>query len=96
MSKIRRHPDNNHEALSKQTGLIRSRPVRILSGWKIRSAKAIIAWNPETNEVRSGQIKAGSGFSYWLLKFDGVSGNKDKELEDPAGYGMLQVVMLQE
>jgi len=53
-------------------------------------AKAIIAWNPETNEVRSGQIKAGSGFSYWLLKFDGVSGNKDKELEDPAGYGLIE------
>ena len=49
-------------------------------------AKAIIAWNQQTNEVRSGQVKAGKGFSYWLLKFDGVSGNKDKELEDPAGY----------
>jgi len=35
--------------------------------------------------MRSGQIGAGQGFSYWLLKFDGVSGNKDKELEDPAG-----------
>lgn len=53
-------------------------------------AKAIIAWNPQTNEVRSGQIKAGSGFSYWLLKFDGVSGNKDKELEDPAGFGLIE------
>ena len=53
-------------------------------------AKAIIAWNRETNEVRSGQIKAGSGFSYWLLKFDGVSGNKDKELEDPTGYGLIE------
>ena len=53
-------------------------------------AKAIIAWNPETNEVRSGQVKAGKGFSYWLLKFDGVSGNKDKELEDPAGYGLIE------
>ncbi len=53
-------------------------------------AKAIIAWNPETQEVRSGQISAGSGFSYWLLKFDGVSGNKDKELEDPAGYGLIE------
>ena len=46
-------------------------------------AKAVIAWNPETNEVRSGQIAAGTGFGYWLLKFDGVSGNMDKELEDP-------------
>ena len=53
-------------------------------------AKAIIAWNPETNDVRSGQIKAGEGFSYWLLKFDGVAGNRDKELEDPRGYGLIE------
>ncbi len=53
-------------------------------------AKAVIAWNPKTNEVRSGQVKAGQGFEYWLLKFDGVSGNKDKELEDPRGYGLIE------
>ncbi|HRI12891.1 MAG TPA: HipA domain-containing protein [Verrucomicrobiota bacterium] len=53
-------------------------------------AKAVIAWNRETNEVRSGQIAAGAGFEYWLLKFDGVAGNKDKELEDPKGYGAIE------
>ncbi|MEY4641051.1 MAG: hypothetical protein RLZZ227_1045 [Pseudomonadota bacterium] len=53
-------------------------------------AKAIIAWNPQTQEVRSGQVKAGQGFSYWLLKFDGVSGNRDKELDDPEGYGLIE------
>ena len=53
-------------------------------------AKAVIAWNPETNEVRSGQIKSGAEFEYWLIKFDGVSGNKDKELEDPKGYGAIE------
>ncbi len=53
-------------------------------------AKAVIAWNPASNEVRSGQITAGEGFEYWLLKFDGVSGNKDKELEDPQGYGAIE------
>jgi serine/threonine-protein kinase HipA len=53
-------------------------------------AKAVIAWNPLTNEVRSGQIDAGPGFQYWLLKFDGVAGNKDKELEDPKGYGAIE------
>ncbi len=53
-------------------------------------AKAVIAWNPSTNEVRSGQIPAGEGFEYWLLKFDGVKGNKDKELEDPKGYGVIE------
>ena len=53
-------------------------------------AKAVIAWNRETNEVRSGQIAAGDGFEYWLLKFDGVTGNRDKEMEDPKGYGAIE------
>jgi serine/threonine-protein kinase HipA len=53
-------------------------------------AKAIIAWNPHTNEVRSGQVKAPPGFGYWLLKFDGVSANKDRELEDPQGYTVIE------
>jgi serine/threonine-protein kinase HipA len=53
-------------------------------------AKAVIAWNRETNEVRSGQIAAGDGFEYWLLKFDGVAGNKDKEMDDPKGYGAIE------
>lgn len=53
-------------------------------------AKAVIAWNPETNEVRSGQVEAGEGFGYWLLKFDGVSNNKDRGLADPQGYGAVE------
>ena len=53
-------------------------------------AKAVIAWNRTTNEVRSGQIDAGDGFEYWLIKFDGVKGNKDRELEDPQGYGLIE------
>ena len=53
-------------------------------------AKAVIAWNPHTNEVRSGQVDADEGFEHWLLKFDGVTGNKDKELEDPKGYGAIE------
>ena len=53
-------------------------------------AKAVIAWNPETHEVRSGQMAAGAGFEYWLLKFDGVAGNRDKELDDPKGYGVVE------
>ena len=53
-------------------------------------AKAVIAWNRNTNEVRSGQVTADTGFEYWLLKFDGVSGNKDKEVADPKGYGAVE------
>ena len=36
-------------------------------------AKAIIAYNKETGEVRSGQISAPEGFDYYLLKLDGVT-----------------------
>jgi len=53
-------------------------------------AKAVIAWNRQTDEVRSGQVQAGAGFEYWLLKFDGVAGNRDKELDDPKGYGAIE------
>lgn len=53
-------------------------------------AKAIIAWNPATNEVRSGQVTAPDGFEYWLIKFDGVANNKDRELADPQGFGAIE------
>ena len=53
-------------------------------------AKAVIAWNRDTNEVRSGQVTAGEGFGYWLLKFDGVADNRDKELADPKGFGAVE------
>ena len=58
--------------------------------WRNISAKAVIAWNEASGEVRSGQVNAPPGFGYWLLKFDGVSGNRDKELEDPQGYGRIE------
>ena len=53
-------------------------------------AKAILAWNESSNEFRSGQLPAGQGFSYWLMKFDGVRGNRDKELADPQGFGLIE------
>ncbi|MGJ8690785.1 MAG: type II toxin-antitoxin system HipA family toxin [Gammaproteobacteria bacterium] len=53
-------------------------------------AKALLAWNPSTGEFRSGQLKVGSGFEHWLLKFDGIGNNSDKELSDPQGYGRIE------
>jgi len=53
-------------------------------------AKAVVAWNPATNEVRSGQVDADEGFEHWLLKFDGVRNNRDRELADPAGFGAIE------
>lgn len=53
-------------------------------------AKAVVSWNPKTGEIRSGQISPPPGFEPWLLKFDGVSANRDKELADPLGYGRIE------
>jgi len=51
-------------------------------------AKAVIAWNPKTDEVRSGQFDVAPGFEHWLLKFDGVG--KDRELGTGEGYGRIE------
>lgn len=53
-------------------------------------AKAIIAWNPNTNEFRSGQVDLRNGFEHWILKFDGVTNNRDKGIVDPQGYGLIE------
>ena len=53
-------------------------------------AKALIAWNEETGDLRSGQIDAGPGYGYWLLKFDGVSANADKEGADAPCYTRIE------
>jgi serine/threonine-protein kinase HipA len=50
-------------------------------------AKAVIAWNPRTQEILSGQIPAPQGFEHWILKFDGVN---DTALGDPAGFGRVE------
>jgi serine/threonine-protein kinase HipA len=54
-------------------------------------AKAVIAFNPVTEVVRSGQLELDPGFEHWLVKFDGVVNNKDKDtLADPEGYGAVE------
>ncbi len=53
-------------------------------------AKAVLAWNPETGEFRSGQLPCEEGFEHWLLKFDGISNTQDRELADPQGFGKIE------
>lgn len=50
-------------------------------------AKAIVAFNAKTGEVRSGQVDGLKGFTYCLIKFDGVTNEK---LGDPKGYGRIE------
>ena len=53
--------------------------------------KAIIAYNEQTGEVRSGQVPAPEGFSYWLLKFDGGTYSEHHEITDnPRGIGNIE------
>ena len=51
-------------------------------------AKAIIAYNKTTGEVRSGQVEAPEGFDYYLIKLDGVSANAG--FRETENYGRLE------
>jgi len=53
-------------------------------------AKAVIAWNEKTGDVRSGQIDAGNDYSYWIVKFDGVENNGDHGLSDEPQYTLIE------
>ena len=56
--------------------------------------KAVLAFNEDFTQVRSGQANAPSGFTHYLMKFDGVSEhNKNQEtFGDPLGYGAMEFV----
>lgn len=53
-------------------------------------AKAVIAYNPQTEEIRSGQAQLHAGYEHWLIKFDGVKFSGDWGVADPSGYGLLE------
>lgn len=50
-------------------------------------AKAVIAYNKHTGDIRSGQINHLNGYEYWIIKLDGVT---NKQLGDPKGYGKIE------
>lgn len=51
-------------------------------------AKAAIAWNPATDEIRAGQFDVEPDFEHWLLKFDGMGA--DRELGGTQDYGRIE------
>jgi len=51
-------------------------------------AKAVIAYNEKTKEVRSGQADIPKGFTHWLMKFDGVT---DSQFGSSVGYGRVEM-----
>jgi serine/threonine-protein kinase HipA len=58
-------------------------------------AKAVIAFHPQTQAVRSGQTRLPPGFEHWLIKFDGVRFSGDWGVADPQGYGLLEYAYAQ-
>ncbi len=51
-------------------------------------AKAAIAWNPQTHEVKTGQFTIPDGFEAWLLKFDGIG--TDAQLGQGTHFGRIE------
>ncbi|WP_406828850.1 type II toxin-antitoxin system HipA family toxin [Microbulbifer sp. ARAS458-1] len=56
--------------------------------------KAVLAFNQDFTQVRSGQTDVPAGFTHYLMKFDGVSEhNKNQEtFGDPMGFGAMEYV----
>ena len=52
-------------------------------------AKAIVAWNPATGDIRSGQVPVADGYEHWLIKLDGVG--EDTELGTSKDYGRIEL-----
>lgn len=51
-------------------------------------AKAVVAYNKETKELRSGQANTPNGFDHYLIKFDGV---EDEQFGTSKGYGRVEM-----
>lgn len=77
------------ENLSKDQKKALEKMIQIGSSAGGARAKALIAWNPKTKEMRSGQVEAPEGFSHWLLKFDS---KETTSLGDPQGYGRVEYI----
>ncbi|HEY7772702.1 MAG TPA: type II toxin-antitoxin system HipA family toxin [Marinagarivorans sp.] len=56
--------------------------------------KAVLAFNDDFTQVRSGQTTVPDNFSHYLVKFDGVSEHNTQQetFGDPMGYGAMEYV----
>ncbi len=82
--------DKENQKISSEEEIGYSQLVQLGTSAGGARAKALIAWNKDTNEIKSGQIDAGDGFEYWLIKFDGVDKNGDHNLKDSVEYTRIE------
>lgn len=56
--------------------------------------KAVLAFNADFTQARSGQADAPEGFTHYLMKFDGVSEHNENQetFGDPLGFGAMEFV----
>lgn len=76
--------------LNAKEALTYSQLVQVGSSAGGARAKALIAWNEKTNEIKSGQLNLDKDYDYWLMKFDNVSKNGDHGLEDIPEYTLIE------
>lgn len=54
-------------------------------------AKAVVGWQPDSKQVYAGHGPLPRDCGHWLLKFDGITGNRDREdASDPQGWGTIE------
>lgn len=56
--------------------------------------KAVLAFNDDFTQVRSGQVNVADDFAHYIMKFDGVSEHRQGQetFGDPQGYGAMEYV----
>lgn len=57
--------------------------------------KAVVAYNKQTGDLRSGQVDAPEGYEHWLLKLDGVDENNPRSYSETTNYGSLEYAYYQ-
>jgi serine/threonine-protein kinase HipA len=73
--------------LNKETGRAMMEILKIGTSAGGARPKAIIAYNPKTGEVRSGQGNVPKGYEHWLIKLDGVS---EEQFGESSGWGRVE------
>lgn len=53
-------------------------------------AKALVAWDRETNELRSSNHPLPEGFEHWIIKLDGVTVRNEPGQTHPQGNGRIE------
>ena len=76
--------------LNAREALTYSQLVQVGSSAGGARAKALIAWNEKTNEIKSGQLVLDKDYDFWLMKFDNVSKNGDHGIEDVPEYTLIE------